>query len=260
MIANGSKLILNRAAVLQPVQHAVVRSSEMVNFCFSAMEKEDLTQSPKRAENKISFTGPACSAGERRATFESWILARALHDVIRGCKESLEQAEVYLGLLDQQPATQAAVDSLTARLKKKAQNDSFEVVMKRINRRLNPTLEFPEAYLSLQQARNCLEHRAGIVGSEDTRRAATFKLTFPRIKLFYLKNGAEVEVVDGVVIEGDGDHSAVAIHHKLDIRQRELSIGDRLEITASEFNEIAFAANLMGEHLAKRLPELPAAV
>lgn len=254
MASNNGKLILNRAAVLQPVQQAVARSSEMVNFCFSAMEKEDLSLSPKRAENKISFKGPDCGAEERRAAFESWILARALHDVLRGCKESLEQADVYLGLLDQQPATQNAIDSLTARLKKKAQNDRFEVVMKRINKRLDPTLEFPEAYLSLQQARNCLEHRAGIVGLEDTRRAVTFKLTFPRIKLFYMKNGAEVEVMEGVGIEGADDHSDVAIHLMLDIRHREYSIGDRLDISPSEFNEIAFAANLLGEHLANRLP------
>ena len=64
----------------------------------------------------------------------------------------------------------------------------------------------------------------------------------------------EVEIVEGEIVEGNEGEPDVAVHVKLDVRQRELSIGDRLEISPSEFNEIAFAATLLGEHLANRLP------
>jgi len=93
------QLTLNRDAIRQPVQTAVVRSTEMVDFAFAAMAGADLSKPPQGA-NFISFKSPKVSAEDRKAAYEAWILARGFHDVVRGAKEALGQAHVYLGLLD----------------------------------------------------------------------------------------------------------------------------------------------------------------
>jgi hypothetical protein len=137
-----AQLHLNRDAIRQPVQQAVIRSTEIVDFCFNAMGDADLSQAPRFPGNTIRFTAPALSAEGRRAAYEAWILARAFHDVLRGMKEGLEQALVYLGLFDKQPSTQADTDALSARLKSKAQKMGFGDILKHVNGRLLVPLEF----------------------------------------------------------------------------------------------------------------------
>jgi hypothetical protein len=41
---------------------------------------------------------------------------------------------------------------------------------------------------------------------------------------------------------------------KLDVRHRDVSLGERLTFTLSEFNEIAFACHFLGTQLSSRLP------
>ncbi|MET4493495.1 hypothetical protein [Bradyrhizobium sp. LA7.1] len=253
------QLMLNRNAIRQPVQTAVVRSTEMVDFAFAAMSSADLSK-PPQGSNFINFKSPDLSAEDRKAAYEAWILARGFHDVVRGAKETLEQAHVYLGLLDKKPETQDQIESLTTRLKSKAQYAGFEDLLTATNKRLTVPLEFPSALLSLQQARNCLEHRGGIVGAEDCKGAPTFKLSFPRLKLFYVRDGAEVELTEGSIIEPGAGQTHAQIMVRLELQTREFAIGDRLSFSASEFNSIAFAVMQMGEHVANRLPPVQDAV
>ncbi|MET4277771.1 MULTISPECIES: hypothetical protein [unclassified Bradyrhizobium] len=248
------KFTLNRDAVRQPVQMAVVRSTEVVNFCCSCMTTADLSKAPQLENNRIVFTAPELGSEERKSAYEAWILARGFHDVLRGAKETLEQAIVYLRLLEKQPSTQQQLDELTASQKKKAQRAGFDDLLKKVNKRLSVPLEFPDALLSLQQARNCLEHRGGIVGDEDCRGASKFALSFPRLKFFYLREGKEVELEVGSVVQPQGGQSHAIVMVRLDLQRKELAIGDHLALSASEFNSIAFAVMTMGEHIANHLP------
>jgi hypothetical protein len=156
-------------------------------------------------------------------------------------------------LFDEKPTSQAEIDKLSERLKKKAQHMGFEDVLMRVDKRLTQRLQFPASYLSLQQARNCLEHRGGIVGLEDCKNTGTLKLSFPRLKIYYLRSNEEVELVAGEIVQSK-DGNDVKVLMRLDTRQRELPLGERIALSSAEFNEIAFAAHHMGEHVANRLP------
>jgi len=115
-------------------------------------------------------------------------------------------------------------------------------------------------HCSLQQARNCLEHRGGIVGADDCKGTPTFKLSFPRVKLFYVREGAEVEVSAGSAIEPNEGQSHAQIMLRLELQTRQFAVGDRLSFSAAEFNSIALAVMQMGEHVANRLPPATAPV
>ncbi|MBW7965543.1 hypothetical protein [Bradyrhizobium sp. BR 10261] len=67
-------------------------------------------------------------------------------------------------------------------------------LMEHVNRGLENPVPFAEAYGSLQSARNCLEHRDGIVGWRDVDAAGVLKISMPRAKVFVEQGGVEVEV------------------------------------------------------------------
>jgi len=127
-----------------------------------------------------------------------------------------------------------------------------------VNERLDPKLEFAEAYRSLQTARNCLEHRQGIVTKIEAHSGDSFVLSIPRLKVFYMRGTDEVEIQPCHVVDSGDNRSDVALMMKLDVRHRSVPLGTPLTFTLAEFNEIAFACHFLGEQLSSRLPKLAA--
>ncbi|WP_407194618.1 hypothetical protein [Bradyrhizobium sp. STM 3566] len=63
-------------------------------------------------------------------------------------------------------------------------------------------MTFDDDFKSFQKVRNCLEHRAGVVGKPDIDASGHLNLMLPRLKMFYLdKEGAEVELQAGAIID-----------------------------------------------------------
>ena len=81
-----------------------------------------------------------------------------------------------------------------------------------------------------------------------------FELSVPRIKIFYLREGVEVELAKGDIIEPGDDRANVEVFTKLDVSQRFIALGERLTFTLAEFNEIAFACHFLGQQLSGKLP------
>jgi hypothetical protein len=88
------------------------------------------------------------------------------------------------------------------------------------------------------------------------RDGQTMKLTFPRVKLFYLRNGEEVEVVEGEPVDAHDGKCEVEILMRLEVRERTIGLGERIVLTARDFDEIAFGCFFFGSQLALRLPQL----
>jgi hypothetical protein len=130
----------------------------------------------------------------------------------------------------------------------------FPDLLEKVNQKLEPALDFSDSYLSLQTARNCLEHRNGIVTNIETHDKNTFDFSVPRMKLFYLRNGEEIELRTGDIVKPDEDKDHAEIMMKLERRQLSVALGDRLRFTLSDFNEVAFACHYLGNQLAQKLP------
>ena len=69
-----------------------------------------------------------------------------------------------------------------------------------------------------------------------------------------MRNGSEVELLEGHRIESGDDRREVDVLMRLDIRKRSLAVGERLVFTLQEFNEIAFSCHFLGQQLSTRLP------
>jgi hypothetical protein len=255
-------LTLDANAVAARVHTAAIVCREVVDFYFDAMAKADLSKSPPGVESvyfRFDIKGPELSAADRRAMHESWILAKAFQDLMRGVRASLEQAFLFIEILSGQRhsvKSDSTLDDFMQPFLDRAAKKNFPDLLQAVNAGLQKPLEFAAAYRSLQNARNCLEHRGGIVGKSDVGSDGTMELSFPRMKLFYHRHDEEIEVEVGSTIDAGDGEPEVSILMRLGVRQHHYKLGERLTLSIADFNEIAFACYHFGSQLAAGLPGL----
>jgi len=250
------QITLHPNGVAAPSEAAALVCREVVDFYLDAVGKADLAARPPVPEDaffRFEIKGPALSEAERRALYENWILAKAFQDLMRGVRASLEEAFLFVKLfsIGQMKATSnSTLDDIMAPFRNDAARRNFPPLLAHVNSKLERPLEFVDAYQSMQDARNCLEHRAGIVGKKDAADDGVMRLRFPRVKMFFVRDDAEIELERGTAVE-----AGTQILMRMDLRVREFKIGERLTIAAADFDEIAFACYYFGNQLAQRLPK-----
>jgi predicted KAP-like P-loop ATPase len=258
MVAVNPKLELklDPARLAAIIDSTVVTSSEIVNFHFNALSTANLEGPAEPAEQLYRFKGPQLTGLQRREIHENWILAKAFQELLRAVRLALEEAHIYVSLLTKihKVRSNATLLDFLRPFQRKAAGLKFPELLSAVNDKLNPKLDFADSYRSLQSARNCLEHRNGIVTSVDTHGNKVFRLSMPRMKPFYMRQGAEVEIVTGHRVEPGDDRREVDVLMRLDVRERSVPLGERLVFTLAEFNEIAFACHFLGQQLSSRLP------
>lgn len=251
------KLELNLDAIIVHAQNAVVLSSEIVDFMFDALDKADLSKKPSNETTQYKFKTPEISAADRRAMFANWMLSRAFQDLMRGVRASLEQAYFFLELLagPRKAKSNTTLEELFEPFKRRAATLSFGDLLEQVNSKLPQPLNFVDAYHSLQKARNCMEHRNGIVGNVDAPAGGVMILNFPRVKNFYLRKEQEIELVAGHIVDAQDGAEEVQIFTRIELRQRRFSKGQRLSLSSTDFNEIAFACNYFVTDLAAKVAQ-----
>jgi hypothetical protein len=251
-----SVLELDPGRIARIIDTAVVSSSELVNFHFNALAGADLTRPAHLPEAYFKFVGPDLSADQRRALHESWMLAKAFQDLLRAVRHALEVAHVLtvlLGKTHKLKSSMTVADFLRP-FEARAASLRFPVLLSDVNEKLATKLDFAASYATLQLVRNCLEHRAGIVGKPETQSKEDLQLDIPRMKLFYVRDGAEIEIAKGHVVDpGAAGGSEVKIMSKIETRKRTMALGERITFTLSEFNEIAFACHYLGVQLVMKM-------
>lgn len=251
-------LQLNIDAILMHGQNAVVLSSEIVDFMFNALETADLSKKPINEATQYKFKTPDLSAADRRAMYENWIFLKSFQDLMRGVRASLEQAYLFLQILAAPPVikSNSTLEEFLDPFRIKAEKLNFVDLLAQVNLSLPEPLHFVDAYLSLQKARNCLEHRRGIVGSVDAPAGGVMILKFPRMKTFYLQKGKEIELEPGHIVDAQDDAEHVQIVARVELRELRFSKGQRVSFSTKDFNEIAFGCNYFVSDLAGKVAKL----
>jgi hypothetical protein len=239
------------------IDSAVVACSEVVNFHLTALSQADLAQPVEIPGLRFKIGAPPLTAEQRREMHESWILARAFQELLRAVRHALEEAHIMASLLTKEHKirSESSLEEFLRPYRSKAAGLKFPCLIASVNSRLEPKLEFSDAYESLQQARNCLEHRAGIVSKSDTHGQAQLLLKVPRVKIFYERAGQEIELREGEVVDPGEGKSEAEILMKLEARERSIQLGQRITFSAIEFNEVLFACHFLGAQLATRMPK-----
>jgi|SRR5665213_2244576 len=250
-------LELNPNRLSEIVGSAVFASTEVVNLHFRALATENLDESLESSGVVFKFKGPDLDQDQRRAMHESWILGKAFQELLRAVRHTLEEAYVMAVLLTQEHKIRSdgTLANFLKPFQRKATDLSFPDLLATVNKLLDPKLEFSDSYKSLQVARNCLEHRAGIVSDAESKGGPAFTFDVPRVKIFYLRGQDEIEVTAGERVDAGDGRPEVEVLMKFEVRKRSVPVGERLKFSLIEFNEIAFACNFLGQQLASRLPK-----
>ncbi|MGA7714550.1 hypothetical protein [Bradyrhizobium sp.] len=167
---------LNPDGVAAPTQQAATVCREIVDLYFKALSDTDLSKPPTPVADaffRFGFKSLDVSASDRRSLHESWMLAKVFQELVRAIRASLEEAYFFteLAAVERMSVNSSTTfDEVLAPYRERAQEMNFPTLLAAVNLRLEKPLEFADAYRSMQAARNCFEHRNGIVGRRDAQR------------------------------------------------------------------------------------------
>lgn len=251
--------------VAAPAQRVVLLASQVVGTALRAFDADDCTQPASWGGNfGYQFSGLELPPAERRAAFRNWILAKGFQDLARGVRETLEEALFFLTMFGRPSGvmtTIAQIEADIAKIRASVAKLTFPALMEQVNKGLSEPMAFELEFRSLQNVRNCLEHRGGRVAAKDVDPATgVLTLSFPRLKAFYLRGEEEVELMPGEVIDTHAPDNPfgkeeVSINLRRVTRSRDYALDEPVVIDANDFFEIAMACHLFASDVATKLPK-----
>jgi hypothetical protein len=248
-------ITLNGNSVVAPTLTVLRTTLEALSICTYAIDNVQAVPPLGTGFFRLRLE-PAWSIDERRSAYKDWLLAKAFHDLAKGIRLSLEEAYIYVELPKHQGSTTwGKLQERIANVKKRANDLPFPDLMRTVNEGLTSKLHFEQEFLSLQKARNCLEHRNGVVGERDIdKNTRDLTLALPWVKIFYMKDGAETELAIGDKFEKDTE---IFMSPKRVTEVDRFKLGDRISFTPEKFERIAYACWLFVQELGTKLPQLP---
>jgi hypothetical protein len=252
-------ITLNPNAVAVPVQQAARTASQVIAECLTSLADRELDEPTMPGQFiQYQFGGPSLTSDQRRTIYQNWLLAKGFQDLVRGVRETLEEACSYLHMIKQRGPVQLhklAADREKARMA--AAKLGFPQLMAKVTAGLVEPIAFGDGILSMQKVRNCLEHRGGIVGPEDLDKGkSAVALYIPRREIFYMRKGEEIEVVPDEPVNAEDGEPEVQLLIRFVVRTHQYPLGERISFSAAQFGEIAAACDHFGVDLANKLPRV----
>ncbi|WP_336810845.1 hypothetical protein [Bosea sp. MMO-172] len=250
---------LNADGVVAPARQAAATVAEVVAGCLRAFEAGELARpAPLAGFSAVIDLGmPDLAPEARHSLYSNWLVAKGFQDLLRGVRASLEEALLFIALMGYEPklTTVGAIEEFVAQTRKTASGLKFPALLERIHRGLKLPLIYGAEVQSLQSARNCLEHRNGIVGQGDVDPITqALTISFPRMKVFYERDGQELEIMPNAVVDAGEEKAEVQIYMRRDIATKSFALGERIEFSVPEFIEIAMSCMIFAADLAGKLP------
>ena len=195
------------------------------------------------------------SAERRKAAYTHWLLPKGFQDLARGIRQTLEEAYLYNGMVARAGELRwGELQAVQQELREAAGKMQFPQLLDEVSKALTSPLHYERELLSLQDVRNCLEHRDGIVQERDVNRVTRMlHLRLPRGRLFYEDQGRQIELGRGSQVEKD-----TAVMVDVVVAERAFKLGERVTFNADEFHDIGFGCLAIAQELVNRLPQLPA--
>lgn len=246
-------ITLNADAVIAPALRSMRLSSELMSIGLSALETADLANPAPLAAGFVAlgFQTPEDPAA-KKSLYQAWLLAKGFHELSKGLRATLEEAYLYV-MVPKQLAGPNTLDGVTTgirAIRTKGNKLNFPDLVAAVEMELNSPLHFAQEFGSMQRARNCLEHRNGVVGQTDLDQDAdVMRLLLPRLSVVVERDGAEIEVAAQFHIE-----AGEVIQIKRATRSREFGLGEVVSFDATQFQEVALACWFFANDIGTKLP------
>lgn len=248
------KLTLNKDGVAAPAVHAAEAATNVVRWTIPALKVADIANPPPMGFAAFEINSPD-GPDEKRRRYISWILGRAFQDLARGVRETLEQAYIYTMALRLVPevTTYGELVSGITEIKQRANRLNFPMLMQAVEAQLTTALNFGREFASMQKARNCLEHRNGVVASLDCDEdGKQLTLTLPILRFYAQTELGEAEIYPNMFFEAEA-----AVVAKRESRTFTYALGSKLEFEPEQFHGFAQACWFFANDVAGKLPDAP---
>jgi len=260
-------LTLDQNSIRAPIHRVLIDSSNNVALSLLAVDQyktDEMPQLPTNGLFRYTINPPdpkqmPQALDELKQAFRQWILKVAFGEFIVGVTGTIQSARfycevaTYFGPGPHETKAEEFNERMGA-LREQALKGDIPTMLDRLEAKLTSPLDLREHIQSINTARNCLEHRRGVVTKADTNNAEQDALVvkWRRPELFYEKDGEEI-ILDGPkVIEGPTTVKLRYIDEK-----RIFKLGERIEFTVDEFNLLMFTCTLFCEDIIGKLPKLP---
>jgi hypothetical protein len=189
-----------------------------------------------------------------------WVFRKAFDDFTIGISQTLIEVCRFLGLTDVSIVSKdnpflgkEAMEEALELINDAPNKFHFPVLLKKIETALGTTLPYKEELLSINQVRNCLVHRAGIVSKHDLNdtQNSTLVLRYQDLILYIQKAGTVMELTwaakqDSPYIENMG--------YQYVPKTVSFSLNERVIIDANIFKALVTTTILFSNELILRLP------
>lgn len=242
---------LNPDGVAAPIHRSVRLAAEALAVCLPANEAYDFSQAFEIGPpmHRIKFE-PIADTDSRRSELSAWIIGQAVGEVARGVRAALEEAYLFSVIATEKPSTIGQLQLTVECARRDANGCTNPKLLERLGGLLKGPLMFEAELTSLQRLRNCLEHRAGIVGERDATNDGQMVLALPRLAIMHRVGGEPREVRPNVPL-ADGENELWVQRVKGETAFR---LGERVTLTTERLGEMLLACHLFAADLVERLP------
>jgi hypothetical protein len=196
------------------------------------VEEDEYEISPFASSQQLQ---PPLSYPQVKDEYVSWVLRNAFTQAIDHVAEFLEQCRVLATFYSLGSAT---ISGEEWRRIWEAEHEAFDRKtfpdkIKWLREKCGATFRFEDHVLTLNQARNCLIHRLGIVSRKDTKNSEAFTIKWHAMRLVAIDSvtGEEIPVPNPAPLKNE---STLAL--KLGPVEKQFRIGDRIELSSDELN------------------------
>lgn len=253
-------MTFNKDAVVGPANAAMITVGEVLAIACPALDAADLSRSIPIPVGTMNWELGAndLDAEIKGRMYKNFLFSRALQEIARGVRRSMEEAYGYARLVVRSRTLRTWGDfqnfqEFQEAVRVEAAQANFPDLMAGVNAVLREPLRFEGEYSSLNAMRNCLEHDNGTVTLKRTKGEPELVLSLPKLTMLISVEGQESELAPGLFIPA-GEHQLVFRHG---IREWRFPVGSSVEFSLEDMNEIAVSCWIFTTDLVSKLPDIP---
>lgn len=216
------------------------RATVFLGLGVNAARNESLTEYDL-AETRIKLL-PERELKDIKQNFEKWIIWNSLRELIESFGIFLDaiHQSCLLFATHKGRVTSKNAEKWGPDFERKGVEGKLEI----LRTRFNITTKSENYFATINQARNCITHRQGRVGKEDLKGNASFTPTWRAFDIIIqTPDGAEISLQAPIPESGIYLKDGGTVGLKISERLRAYKLGDIIEFTPMDVNEICFLVN-----------------
>ena len=226
---------INLPAALSKLERDLQQLVDLVSIGMTGIRKVE------EAEYKVSPFASAqqlhspLSYPEVKDEYVSWVLRNAFTDAIDRVGEFLEQCRVLATFYSLGSATVSGEDwnRIWTAEREAFDRKGFPDKIKWLREKCGAVFQFEEHVLTLNQARNCLVHRLGLVSQRDTKEHELFTIKWHTLRIVIIDSVTGEETF---VPQSEPTKNESTVNLRVGPVEKQFRIGERIRLSPEELN------------------------